>query len=278
MNKKSKQHRLENDTVYHELIHDIEKIIYDCRVSVFTHDFTYKPCHSSIECHKTENASEIVFIPFTEEKSYRNILSIQISRDLSEFELKLIKELLKIYNVDIEKFPYYSHNDMWISLRNTRILRVISRISVFPSENFMEWADTMEKICRMSHEGESFSLNLFLLRNKNNIKIPKGGELIDLPTGIIRMDQLLSYKWIRAIANDRDISLVALNVSGVSSFVIIPTNNREKRFSNIHNSYDSLTSLVNNGVELIFASTNKDLFIVIRRGNVFLNTRDGWRY
>jgi hypothetical protein len=233
-----------------------------------------------MECHNGESTSEIVVVPFKNEGvGYNYILSIQLLRKFSKFEVKIIKELLKVINIDLEKFPYYSYNDLWISLKNTRILRVISRISVISSENFMEWADTMEKICRMSHEGESFSLNLLLLRNIKNIEIPNGGELLQIPNAKIRMDQLLNYKWIRAIANDRDISLVALNTIGVVSFLIIPeTRNETYEFSNIHRSYDKLTSLVSSGVELICASNNNDLFIVLNGGNVFLNSRMGWRY
>jgi hypothetical protein len=187
--------------------------------------------------------------------------------------------LIRVFNSDVAAAPAFGrHSETWSSLQQTRIIRVIARLTTFNTDLFLRSLRMVEGARELTYEGKPFATRLLVTRVLKHIAEPAGKRFVRLSTPLPIGTALLGEKWARALTMSGSVALVVLAQRQLVSGVVVLPDQAPQRPSSLHSSFSYLEDLVVDGVALIVATPTGDIWVRLSNGMTFLRRRSRWQY
>lgn len=208
-------------------------------------------------------------------------LAIQIATPLglTPHELALLRVFTKVFDTDIASAPRMGRDlEAWQSLRQTRLARVISRLASFRTSFFTRCLHIMEGARELTYEGQAFATRLLVANESAHIAMVAGDRFRPLKNRLSLETAIFDEKWVRAFTSQGTIALVAtVRRSTVAGVVIVPEAATTPS-EHLHASIGQVEGFVRDGVAMIAATQNGDIWVRLGNGMAFLRRRSQWQY
>ncbi len=229
----------------------------------------------------TETSSQLL-VPLVD-PSTNNLLAglkLAFDRPLDKTETQVARALTRVFNADIKTAPRLeADRELWLSLQQTRFSRAIGRYASFGTDIVVRWLRSIENATTLKYEGKSFSIRLLICRKADHATCSGLFSLVSFTQPVPALKALFGTKWIRALSQSEDISLLALtsNVSIVG--VLRPVQASEADITLApHVSLAALCGASFSKALAIVASPSGDLFAVCPNGGTFLKRQGHWHF
>lgn len=189
----------------------------------------------------------------------------------------LAQNLIRVFNTDISRAPRYGHDyETWLSLEQTRVIRIMARIALVTTPFFTDCLRWIESARENTYEGAPVATRLLIVRRTRDAAVPAGERFIRLSQGVPIREALLSEKWIRPFTAQGMVALVATQLTGKVTGVVVS-------FDRASNS-PSGTELEGEGdpasrrAASIESTAFGDIWVKLPNGMRFLRRRGSWQY
>jgi hypothetical protein len=95
-------------------------------------------------------------------------------------------------------------------LQQTRLSRVIARVSPFHTAIFLKWLRAFENALSLRYERQPFSVQLVLTKQMEWIKGNPAVDYVKFSDAMSLSNALFEEKWTRALAANGELALVGL--------------------------------------------------------------------
>lgn len=206
-------------------------------------------------------------------------VEINLVRPCSPHKLTILKALVTVFDTDIKSAEWMGRDvEAWESLALTRASRVIARIASFRMGFFIRCLRTMESARELTYEGDAFATRLLLANQISHVADVAGEQYRELKARIPIEAAILNEKWVRPFTSSGTIALVATSRRSTVSGVVIVPDDQSSISGSLHSSIAALERYVTNGVAMIAATQNGDIWLRLANGMVFLRRRSRWQY
>lgn len=205
--------------------------------------------------------------------------TVDAGRTLTTDEGRVVREFAQVFNDDVANAPRWGRDEeLWLSLQQTRLSRVIARLSSFHTPIFVRWLRTFENALGLRYERQPFATHLVLTKQTKWVKDNAAVSYITFPERMSLSKALFEEKWTRAITSSGEIALVGQGHDrGVSGILAIqgPTRRQSKLFAP-HTSLTNLSSALVPGTMAFLASAEGDLRVLFPNGMTFTKAQGAW--
>lgn len=192
--------------------------------------------------------------------------------------LSLLRTYTRLYNRDIEAAPRSARDgELWASLQQTRLTRTIARLATFNTPFFFRCLSVIEGARELTYEGSSFVTSLLVTKEIAHVGTAPGVRFRPLPSRIPLGTAMLAEKWVRAFAHG-SVALVATARGSTICGVVVVPDLPTRQVGGLHASLEATERLVKNGMALIAALPNGDVWVRLGSGMAFLRRRGQWQY
>jgi hypothetical protein len=205
--------------------------------------------------------------------------TMTMTRQYDIHEHRFARFYTRVFNDDLKTAPLWGpHEELWLSLQQTRHSRTIGRFSPFHTPTFVKWLRTFENAQSLRYEGSQFSIRLVLTKQVEWIRNNEAADFVKFPKEMTLAAALFEEKWTRALAAEGDVALVGLGHDRGIIGVMCP-NSQPSSSSTITAPHSDLSGLCNalvKGTMAFVASTKGDLHIIFPNGATFVKSQGQW--
>lgn len=204
---------------------------------------------------------------------------IIVAGGCTEHQLTLLRTFTKVFDTDIASAPWMGRDlEAWESLNQTRFTRVIARIATFRTSFFTRCLRTMEGARELTYEGQAFATRLLVANELGNIETVAKDRFRPLKKRLRLETAIFDEKWVRAFTSQGTIALVAtVRRSTVAGVVLVP-DGLSAPAEQLHASIGQVEAFVRDGVAMIAATQNGDIWVRLGNGMAFLRRRSRWQH
>ncbi len=227
----------------------------------------------------SDDRSEIVCALFGGAAKPAFAVALQFGAPCGDHALSLARVFTRVFNTDVAAAPR-AHRDgeLWTSLGHTRLMRVIARLATFRTDFFFRCLRTMEGARETTYERSAFATRLLVTNQVSHVADAAGPRFHRLRTLIPLDTALTAEKWVRAFTRQGSIALVATPRRSTVAGVIVLPQDAPPATGGLHPSLAHVEGLVTNGVALIAATANGDVWVRLANGMKFLRRRSRWQH
>ena len=202
------------------------------------------------------------------------------SRKFSEEESRLAREFIRVFNDDIRSASEWGrHEELWLSLQQTRLSRVIARVSPFHTPIFLKWLRAFENAVSLRYERQPFSIQLVLTKQLEWIKSNPAVDYVKFSSAMTLSAALFEEKWVRSLAAGEELALVGMgHDKGVSGIMYVKgkTVVDETKLIAPHTKLNPLCATLVPGTMAFLASPQGDLRVLFPNGSTFTKSQGSW--
>lgn len=197
----------------------------------------------------------------------------------TERDVLIARVLIRVFNGDLGAAPRHGrHGDVWSSLQQTRMARIIARLTTFNTNLFMRSLRVIEGARELTYEGTAFATRLLLTKTLKNVAAPAGRRFVHLGRPLPLGSAMLGEKWVRALTMDGSVALVVLAQRQLVAGVVVLSEDVLSTSASLHSGFGDLEGLVVDGVALIVATQHGDIWVRLSNRMTFLRRRSRWQY
>jgi hypothetical protein len=204
---------------------------------------------------------------------------LKLGRDFNEHEARFAHSFGRVFNEDVKSASRWLRDEeLWLSLQQTRLSRVIARFSPFHTSIFVRWLRTLENALSLRYEGQPFSTQLVLTKQMSWIKDNPAIDYVGFSDRMSLTSALFEEKWTRALAADGELSLVGLGHDRgiVGVMYIRPSTRSDASLIAPHTSLASFCSVLVPGTMGLLVSSQGDLRVLMPNGATFVKSQGQW--
>lgn len=205
--------------------------------------------------------------------------SLTLNRDFKEHEVRFAHFFERVFNEDVKSASRWARDDeLWLSLQQTRLSRVIARFSPFHTAIFVRWLRAFENALSLRYEGQPFSTQLVLTKQKSWIKNNPAVDYVGFSDRMSLTNVLFEEKWTRTLAADGELSLVGLGHDrGVIGVMYVrPSTCSGAALIAPHTGLAGFCSVLVPGTLGLLVSPQGDLRVLMPNGATFVKSQGQW--
>jgi hypothetical protein len=225
-------------------------------------------------------ATKTLVAPVSDEDSIIAVVRVHFHRKLSGIDVSVAGALVRVFNQDIAAAPLLeAHQELWISLQQTRFMRAISRLAPFHTAHFMRWLRQLENASTLRYENKPFAATILLTKQVKWVTGNESLNCVRFPDGLPTERALFGEKWLRALTQSRELGLVALGHGmGFWGVFRLPPPTTACPINPPHKSLRGLCSALIPGTMSIVVTEFGDYYALFPNGCIFLKTQGHWFY
>jgi hypothetical protein len=204
---------------------------------------------------------------------------LTLERDFKEHEVRFAHFFGRVFNEDVKSASRWGRDEeLWLSLQQTRLSRVIARFSPFHTPIFVKWLRAFENALSLRYEGQPFSTQLVLTKQKSWIKDNPAVDYVSFSDRMSLTSALFEEKWVRALAVDGELSLVGLGHDrGIIGVMYVrPSTHSDAALIPPHSRLAGFCSVLVPGTLGLLASPQGDLRVLMPNGATFVKSQGQW--
>jgi len=189
----------------------------------------------------------------------------------------LAQNLIRVFNTDISRAPRFRYDyETWLSLEQTRVIRIMARIALVATGFFVECLRWIESARELTYEGAAVATRLLIANRGRDVEGPAGDRFIRLARAVPIREALLSEKWIRPFTAQGTVALVATRRHGKVTGVVVSL--RPASISSSGAELESEIDPASRRAASIESTAHGDIWARLPNGMRFLRRRGSWQY
>lgn len=221
-----------------------------------------------------------ILIPIAPSADAGTAIELSSMRSFDEHEVRLSSIYGDVFNADLASAPMLGrHAELWLSLQQTRMARVIARFTSFHTPMFLKWLRAIENALSLRYEGQPFATHLILTKQMEWIRDNPLISYVSFSERISITKALFEEKWTRSLAADGELSLVGLGhdrgVVGVM-YANAPADHWRGALVPPHSNLVTFCSVLVPGTIGFLASPRGDLRVLMPNGASFVKSQGHW--
>jgi hypothetical protein len=187
----------------------------------------------------------------------------------------------RVFHSDIKIFDKdKKYSEIWITLRESQFIRSIAKFSAFSTEPMIEWIQIIEKSTNLTFEGNSFSLTLFMAKQKEWITNVIKDDFLPFKNSIPLKKALFDEKWIHAI-NGKNVALTGVGHSGAICGIFNISKEVSEKIDYLvpHENLKFVMKTLGEGKCVFITTDYNDIYLILGNNKtIFFNSKGNWYY
>lgn len=235
------------------------------------------PC--PLDGHGSDDPGRILVSLVAQEHVSGAACEIMLERGFDANEARFIRFFARVFNEDVKTASRWRQDEeLWFSLQQTRLARVIARFTPFHTTIFLKWLRTLENATSLRYEGQPFATQLVLTKSLDTIRESAGLDYVRFSDRMSLTRALFEEKWTRALAAHGDLALVGLGRDKGIVGIAHPHPEAAPHADLVapHSGLEPFCSMLVPGTLGFIASRQGDLRILLSSGVTFMKSQGRW--